>query len=82
MKAPWQQHFREKMPLLTRCSFAINPDTCNPCRGGMQATGNNDGSAIGAPATDWPVYRHDVALSGVSPGKGRIEGVNLALELP
>jgi len=21
---------------------------------------------------DWPVYRHDVALSGVSPGKGRI----------
>src|SRR5262245_3704465 len=29
-------------------------------------------SAMGAPANDWPVYRHDVALSGVSPGKGRI----------
>jgi hypothetical protein len=30
-------------------------------------------SAIGAPANDWPVYRHDVALSGVSPGKGGIK---------
>jgi hypothetical protein len=29
-------------------------------------------SALGSPADDWPVYRHDVALSGVSPGKGRI----------
>lgn len=26
-----------------------------------------------ASSNDWPVYRHDVALSGVSPGKGRIE---------
>jgi outer membrane protein assembly factor BamB len=25
-----------------------------------------------APRNDWPVYRHDAALSGVSPGKGRI----------
>lgn len=25
-----------------------------------------------ASSHDWPVYRHDVALSGVSPGKGRI----------
>src|SRR4051794_41981005 len=24
------------------------------------------------PAADWPVYRHDVALTGVSPGRGRI----------
>jgi outer membrane protein assembly factor BamB len=28
--------------------------------------------AIGSPANEWPVYRHDVALSGVSPGQGRI----------
>ena len=28
--------------------------------------------ALAAPTDDWPVYRHDVALSGVSPGKGRI----------
>src|SRR5712692_10379078 len=25
-----------------------------------------------APPADWPVYRHDPALSGVSPGKGRL----------
>jgi len=25
-----------------------------------------------ASGNDWPVYRHDVALSGVSPGKGNI----------
>ena len=25
-----------------------------------------------ASTTDWPLYRHDVALTGVSPGKGRI----------
>ena len=25
-----------------------------------------------ASSNDWPVYRHDVALSGVSPGKGNI----------
>src|SRR5438105_11489240 len=24
------------------------------------------------PPADWPVYRHDVALTGVSPGRGRI----------
>src|SRR5438309_730427 len=30
------------------------------------------GSALGASNTDWPVYRHDAALSGVSPGKGHI----------
>src|SRR5713226_6697052 len=24
------------------------------------------------PPADWPVYRHDRALSGVSPGKGRL----------
>jgi len=29
-------------------------------------------SAIGSTTNEWPVYRHDVALSGVSPGKGRI----------
>jgi hypothetical protein len=29
-------------------------------------------TAIGSATNDWPVYRHDVALSGVSPGKGRI----------
>lgn len=29
-------------------------------------------SAVIASSTDWPVYRHDGALSGVSPGKGRI----------
>jgi outer membrane protein assembly factor BamB len=28
--------------------------------------------AKAAADTDWPVYRHDVALTGVSPGKGRI----------
>jgi hypothetical protein len=29
-------------------------------------------SAIGSTTNDWPVYRHDVALSGVSLGKGHI----------
>jgi outer membrane protein assembly factor BamB len=28
--------------------------------------------AVSAATKDWPVYRHDVALSGVSPAKGRI----------
>src|SRR6266536_2827710 len=30
------------------------------------------GSSLAAGTNDWPVYRHDAALSGVSPGKGRI----------
>ena len=29
-------------------------------------------SALGASTNDWPMYRHDAALSGVSPGKGNI----------
>jgi hypothetical protein len=29
-------------------------------------------SAVIASSTDWPVYRHDRALSGVSPGQGWI----------
>ena len=29
-------------------------------------------SSSGAATNDWPVYRHDAALTGVSPGKGRI----------
>jgi outer membrane protein assembly factor BamB len=29
---------------------------------------------------DWPVYRHDVALTGVSPGKGRIVTPNVQWE--
>ncbi len=29
-------------------------------------------SGFGAPTNDWPVYRHDVALTGVSPAKGKI----------
>jgi outer membrane protein assembly factor BamB len=37
-------------------------------------------SAIGASANDWPVYRHDVALSGVSPGKGRIKTAEIKWE--
>src|SRR5439155_11531336 len=30
------------------------------------------GAAAPTPPADWPVYRHDVALTGVSPGRGRI----------
>src|SRR5947199_6279199 len=31
------------------------------------------GQAIApTPSADWPVYRHDLALTGVSPGRGRI----------
>ena len=37
-------------------------------------------SVAGSLASDWPVYRHDVALSGVSPGKGQIAAPEIKWE--
>lgn len=38
------------------------------------------GSLLAASSNDWPVYRHDAALSGVSPGKGRITNPEIKWE--
>src|SRR5436190_18300270 len=50
-------------------AMALAPHVGGAAKGAVTENGNLEAAAR---QSDWPVYRHDVALSGVSPGKGKI----------